>query len=732
MVGVDDLKAYCNKIGRGSPSVLAIAGAVEFVKATNAWAYWLCPVCDKVFLDSNSFRSHVESKYIDIRRLQQLLRPTITKGSSELLDSDTWKPIDLKESEDEITMRLNYMKDAFSYLAVGSVDKEFKSTKDRAKRRRKKWVTYLDYHVYDYERDYPSEEDLFLPLCREMPELWEYLESCVDTKEGEDSSHSISLVQDGSALYLKREKFTGINMDGSPNVNPLFSWLRPGSSLEESVASWTSIRKKCVHDGNEVLKRIAEISDLLQEQLGLEHHSQEKTDSDFSITKVDSIEVEISHMSFEVSYLKKKLVKVCTFDYGIVILPLIRDYLRAKLTNDSPGKELHDRDDNGAAENSDDRHILIHEQYVVQEIPGTDSELDHQNSRTEEYENSSFSDSSDLSSIETESTSINSGVGSVHQITVDEPQFLNVTLRALWHLRRFHVFRMIPHTLHHLIVGECCIVCLLCEIFDAWDHNEEHKLSILLDNVGTAFSDILNDRNFDYKEYKNIAYEIISIIVDILHKSQKHYRWKTVEPDGITFEPYEINPSRCFGCCVAHEVLGLCFNEKRKCNCVSKSGDENRYSAIFHTIDVGAIQKTEMKSFSNIMEAAELDVERCRCGNKTEGCLSYPPHIFTTVFRWPTEKENYVDMSEVLINIAAPLDIPKIIYGVDMKHMYTLVTAVCCVEEEHLCFARGEGNWLIYESQKVEFADCWESLLRGYRGKNLRPQILFFEEVKRK
>ncbi len=32
-------------------------------------------------------------------------------------------------------------------------------------------------------------------------------------------------------------------------------------------------------------------------------------------------------MFAEVSFLRKKLVKVCTFDYRIVILPLIKDYL---------------------------------------------------------------------------------------------------------------------------------------------------------------------------------------------------------------------------------------------------------------------------------------------------------------------------------------------------------------------------------------------------------------------
>uniref|UniRef100_A0A0E0MGW0 C2H2-type domain-containing protein n=1 Tax=Oryza punctata TaxID=4537 RepID=A0A0E0MGW0_ORYPU len=680
MVRVEDLKAHCAKIG-SSAGVLAVADAVEFVKATNAWVYWLCPVCDKVFLDSNSLQSHVESEYIhQLQQLLPLMQPSTTMRPTSKNSSSTG----VQEDGEEIT-RIGEIVNgsevpfvgcvAFSILdgpeipsvdpmsfssldepevsSVEPVSKVVKSKKGR-RRKTKKWDAYFD-HCREIERDCPSWEELLLPLCREMPELWEYLESCVETEESEYSSHLISLVEDGSVLFLDSQKIAPRNMDGSFNVDALFNWLLSGSSPQEPVPSWTSIRKRCVHDGNEVLKRIGEILDLLQEQFGLKDHSDETMHGDFFTTKVNSIDVEISHMSSEVSFLRKKLVKVCTFDYRIVILPLIRDYLWAKLNNDSPGKELHDTDD-------------IHEEYVVQEKSrGTDSDLDHQSSRTEEFENSSlsFSESSDLSTLETESTSFNSGIGTVHQITTDELS-LNVTLRALWHLRRFHVFRQIPHTLHHLSVRDHCVVCLLCEIFYSWDHNEDHTAAILLGNAGTAFSDILNDRNFDYKENKNIAYEIISIIVEILHMSQKHYSFET-------FEPVEISPSRCFGYCVPHDVLALHFKQK-KCNCVNKPGGENDYIAIFHTVDVGAIQKTEMKSFGDILKAAELDVESCRCGNKPEGSLLFPPYIFTTVFSWPTEKENYVDMSEVLINIAAPLDIIHTVYEVDFKSMYRLIT----------------------------------------------------------
>lgn len=48
-----------------------------------------------------------------------------------------------------------------------------------------------------------------------------------------------------------------------------------------------------------------------------------------------------------------------------------------------------------------------------------------------------------------------------------------------------------------------------------------------------------------------------------------------------------------------------------------------------------------------------------------------------------------MDMSEVLIKIAAPLDIIHTVYEVDIKRMYSLITVVCaCVEsaDKHCSF----------------------------------------------
>lgn len=67
---------------------------------------------------------------------------------------------------------------------------------------------------------------------------------------------------------------------------------------------------------------------------------------------------------------------------------------QAKLNNDSPGKSLHHGDDKDAAENSDNgdgSNVLNDETFVQDKTPDTDSDLNHQVSQTEEYENSPLS-----------------------------------------------------------------------------------------------------------------------------------------------------------------------------------------------------------------------------------------------------------------------------------------------------------------------------------------------------
>lgn len=248
-------------------------------------------------------------------------------------------------------------------------------------------------------------------------------------------------------------------------------------------------------------------------------------------------------------------------------------------------------------------------------------------------------------------------------------------------------------------------------------------------DVGTAFSDILNEHNLFGKEGMNIASEIISTILETLHKSHT-----SLHSYNANIEHQLISTSRCFDLvCVAHNVFGLPIREQKRCICLNKSSEKKDYITFFHSVDVSAIPVVEMKSLGQLLRDADKQfqfaTENCQCGNKIKRSLRSEPPIFAIVFNWPIDKHCRIDMSEVLINITTPLRFDTLYDEVLPPEDYTLATAICCLEEEHLCFARKEEKWIIYGSKAVEFADSWECLLHRYRHRSLRPQILFFDRV---
>ncbi|XP_066334122.1 uncharacterized protein [Miscanthus floridulus] len=125
-----------------------------------------------------------------------------------------------------------------------------------------------------------------------------------------------------------------------------------------------------------------------------------------------------------------------------------------------------------------------------------------------------------------------------------------------------------------------------------------------------------------------------------------------------------------------------------------------------------------------------LPLRTANVGTRLSSSLRSEPLIFAIVFNWPIDKHCRIDMSEVLINITTPLRFDTLYDEVLPPEDYTLATAICCLEEEHLCFARKEEKWIIYGSKAVEFADSWECLLHQYRHRSLQPQILFFDRVR--
>ncbi|KAG2558564.1 hypothetical protein PVAP13_8NG275100 [Panicum virgatum] len=216
-VSFDDLTAHCDQTG----SVHLLTRAVEFAKATKAWAVWLCPVCDNAFLDANSFLLHVEGEYIhELQELQPLMPKRAALDADEFQFSLKWTPFELGEEDPERRRNLDKIKEVFSCLntfkalPVGLMDKVIKLARGRSKKPLPCCIpscaTSLD--TRELQRLVKPLEQLRNHLTRGR----EFVRTLVNEGKSKGRSEIISLVQDGSlVLSLDAEKIVTRKKDGT-------------------------------------------------------------------------------------------------------------------------------------------------------------------------------------------------------------------------------------------------------------------------------------------------------------------------------------------------------------------------------------------------------------------------------------------------------------------------------------------------------------------------------------
>ncbi|XP_066161237.1 uncharacterized protein [Oryza sativa Japonica Group] len=295
---------------------------------------------------------------------------------------------------------------------------------------------------------------------------------------------------------------------------------------------------------------------------------------------------------------------------------------------------------------------------------------------------------------------------------------LNVILRSLWHIRRFHdTLQKIPRECRDVTVGDFQIEKELLEIFDSWDLVKDGKPCE--PSGSTRFADFTS--SLIKKSGKMTASKIVKSLFQRLHSSHTplHFEFR-----GETSELQTPTEPSLVGCiCLVHDLFGLHLYEN-KFNCLNMVHTKFAYS-----IELGAGGETKFKSFSELLVARES-----RNGSVGQKVAQYsllcPPRLFMTVFDWEDINGSYNNMHEVLISLATELDISHIYRGLHSGCMYTLVSAVCCDDQrQYRCFAREKNRWIIYDGSTAEPAGSWQESIERYRQSKLRPEILFFERV---
>uniref|UniRef100_A0A0E0ADC9 USP domain-containing protein n=1 Tax=Oryza glumipatula TaxID=40148 RepID=A0A0E0ADC9_9ORYZ len=308
---------------------------------------------------------------------------------------------------------------------------------------------------------------------------------------------------------------------------------------------------------------------------------------------------------------------------------------------------------------------------------------------------------------------------------------LHVIIQSLWNLRCFRdeILRAPPATILH-IKENFCIADLFYGIFFAWENNEHNGVDVLLTSLKVNLCKIANDNMFQ-KAGKRIASEVVATILQALHMSETplHFDFNS------EIEEREVSPVSCGDCiCRTHDLFGIKFHVQMSCRC-GKCFGEKEHTTIFCRLDASSPQTTKIESFAELLVLYDEQLcfgDNCKhCGSpkNVDVSPSNTPHIFTIGLYWFGDCENQVQLSEVLVGIAHPIDIKLLCKGVHSSAKYSLASMISYANGRYFCFARDQDKWLISDAETIEAEDSWEQLLERFRDCRLQPEVLFFEII---
>uniref|UniRef100_A0A0E0F7F5 DUF629 domain-containing protein n=1 Tax=Oryza meridionalis TaxID=40149 RepID=A0A0E0F7F5_9ORYZ len=415
--------------------------------------------------------------------------------------------------------------------------------------------------------------------------------------------------------------------------------------------------------------------------------------------KLKNVPTDISSSEFNEAYAEiqdmwNDFLEISVLDYRVVITPLaicfISEQLLLSMSNDekAASKSIDAADIDALFPNVDDTPDI---DAIFPKVGDAPSAAD--TSKTGEDMASTISDES-IYVLEKDNTD-------------KDLIILHVIIQSLWHLRFFRIDFLRERSVWILCINEDhCIADQLYEIFSAWEKNENDRVAVFLTSMKASLCKIANDNMFQ-KAGKLIASEAVAMILQGLHMSGTSFHFEF----NNDIEGRLVSPVSCRDCiCRTHNLFGVQLQMSCRCG---NSFDEKEHTTVFYKLHAGSPQTTKIKSFAELpvlydeQSCFEANCEHCGSPKNTDVFPSNTPHFFTIGLDWSGGCENQVELSEVLVGIAHPLDIKLLCKGVHSSANYSLTSMISYADGRYICFARDQDK------------DC-----------TLQTEVLFFEVIK--
>ncbi|KAK9194816.1 hypothetical protein WN944_005523 [Citrus x changshan-huyou] len=543
--------------------------AIKFAKERKTWRFWECGECCTIFNEWHSCMGHLRVSH-DLKfqhHVLKILPIKVDNDSVELITKGGWKPVDTTEAarkclEDQnwplrddkkrlallerlcgtlqMLLRYKYLTqtdivgviiDAISILKTRFSDSQLRHIGLNSLR----LVFFLE--SSQFTRILGRLQNVSGALCR-IPRMDNSMEEQLAGSQTFGIKEELVLSEDSSCLSL----------DGIQNISDDFvSWLYEGHDVEEAFRLWTSLREsneKAVEAvdgicGDETKRReknpesmkeafaslLRGRKEVLEEGNGNATSDQFELEFIFNLLETDpvtayqfeekprmheSLNPSDDCLSEKISFWRKQLQanlgELCACDYGLIVLPILKSFMKARLeqlVHDSILKVQKKRKIIGTEQN-----LSI----VLRENPNTEMgeraddlqqpiEIDDRSPEQNlEYQRQSAD----------EVNALGTGLG---KEAADS--FLIMLLQSLWQLGDFQDECMKLCHSHHNHIGDPCIVCAFFKICGA-NHQGE---AVDPTELKIALSTYDRDRNDPIEGQVMDASEFLVIILRSLHEA---------------------------------------------------------------------------------------------------------------------------------------------------------------------------------------------------------------------
>ncbi|XP_056848443.1 uncharacterized protein LOC108840706 [Raphanus sativus] len=215
----------------------------------------------------------------------------------------------------------------------------------------------------------------------------------------------------------------------------------------------------------------------------------------------------------------------------------------------------------------------------------------------------------------------------------------------------------------------------------------------------------------------NGVYDLLVTILELLP------RWETgYEPLQSKFEVYETLKKMCNRCKLDTEYpLQLAYGP------IVIANSLREFKSAFEDL-----------TFENLLKVIRTtlmmpcDKEGCEKRNYVERVINTPlPSVFTIALEWENN-ETEEEISATTSVLATEIDISEICKyeGDSVFTKYRLVSMVCLCGDQYNCISYENDRWIRYFASKKEAIGDWNSVLTSFVKLKIRPEILFFENVR--